>query len=377
VAARISEILATTKAKDRTDQFLILAALFALDANKTAVAPKAIKEVLELHRARLPANLIVSLQRLEGLVEPVSGTPKTWLLLSAGVERLRELTGLPLPTSDADKAFLTDVGVVCALEAEFEALRDALGGSSAWHVTGDQRYAHVYRETTLTTVDGDKLRVVATVATSMGLTAAAIATSQLIAQFRPRIVVMVGIAAGTRGGNKQFGDVLVADPSVDYNSGKVVVEGGIAGFLPDPYPIGLEPRLRTVLRRYARDPEVFEKIRRRWSGLRPTLPNNAHIGTVGAADQVIDNPQVILEIQKHWRKLIGVEMETYAVYRACSEAPGPKPWFVSFKSVCDFAAEKTDSWQPYAAFMAAQFAAGFLRSQWRSLWMDKEEGNSR
>ncbi len=56
---------------------------------------------------------------------------------------------------------------------------------------------------------------------------------------------MVGIAAGTRSGNKQFGDILVADPSVDYNSGKVALADGIRAFLPDPYPIGLNPRLRS------------------------------------------------------------------------------------------------------------------------------------
>jgi len=68
--------------------------------------------------------------------------------------------------------------------------------------------------------------------------------------FRPRIVVMIGIAAGTKDGGKHFGDVLVADPSVDYNSGKVVRSDGIRGFLPDPYPIGLPARLRSVLLRH-------------------------------------------------------------------------------------------------------------------------------
>jgi len=48
-----------------------------------------------------------------------------------------------------------------------------------------------------------------------------------------------GIAAGTKGDGKQFGDVLVADPSVDYNSGKVVFENGIRDFQPDPYPVSL------------------------------------------------------------------------------------------------------------------------------------------
>ena len=94
------------------------------------------------------------------------------------------------------------------------------------------------------TEGGAALRVVATTSTSMGLTAAAIATTQLVFQFRPRLVAMIGIAAGTRSGGKQFGDVLVADPSVDYNSGKVVLAHGIREFQPDPYPIGLNPRLR-------------------------------------------------------------------------------------------------------------------------------------
>ena len=100
----------------------------------------------------------------------------------------------------------------------------------------------------------------------------------------------------------------------------------------------------------------------------PQAQNRLHVGPVGAADQVIDDASRVLEIQKNWRKLIGVEMETYAVYRACTESPEPKPRFVSFKSVCDFAAEKTDSWQQYAAFVAAEFSIEFLKAEWDALW---------
>jgi nucleoside phosphorylase len=180
--------------------------------------------------------------------------------------------------------------------------------------------------------------------------------------------VMIGIAAGTKSSNKQFGDVLVADPSVDYNSGKVVGGGGIREFLPDPYPIGLNPRLRAVLQRYVSNQDVFAEIRKQWNGPSPAAANRLHVGPLGAADQVIDDPARILEITKNWRKLVGVEMETYAVYRACYEAPDPKPRAVSFKSVCDFAAEKTDSWQAYAAFIAAHFACDFIKAEWDALW---------
>src|SRR5207249_1992349 len=129
-----------------------------------------------------------------------------------------------------------------------------------------------------------------------------------------KIVVMIGIAAGTKDGGKQFGDVLVADPSVDYNSGKVVRENGIRGFLPDPYPIGLNARLRSVLLKYRGANSLFEEIRSGWSGRLPSATNRLHVGPLGAADQVIDDADRVLEIQRNWRKLIGVEMETYGVY---------------------------------------------------------------
>ncbi|MEZ5283889.1 MAG: hypothetical protein R2712_03570, partial [Vicinamibacterales bacterium] len=111
--------------------------------------------------------------------------------------------------------------------------------------------------------------------------------------------------------------------------------------------------------------------RGRWDGALPPSGNRLHVGPLGAADQVIDDADRVVEIQGNWRKLIGVEMENYGVYRACHEAPDPKPRYVSFKSVCDFAAEKSDSWQEYAAFVAAEFAFAFLRLEWDALWPDK------
>jgi nucleoside phosphorylase len=366
-----STILSAVKPRDRTDQYAILAALHSFDAVTTSVTVKQIKEVLKLHLGnKIPANVSASLRGYTAYVEPAEpGPPLRWRLKQEGVSRLRALSGLALPTEATDAVFDSDIGIICALEQpELDAVTNAFGGAKAWKEVGEARYAHVYRETSLQTNSEKTLRVIATASTSMGLTAAAIVTTQMIMQFRPRLIVMIGIAAGTRSGNKQFGDVLVADPSVDYNSGKVVDSKGIREFLPDPYPIGLNARLRSVLQKYGSRREVFAAIRARWSGKLPLEPNRLHIGPLGAADQVIDDPNRVLEITKNWRKLVGVEMETYGVYRACHESPDPKPRTVSFKAVCDFAAEKTDSWQPYAAFMAAHFAHDFLKSEWDALW---------
>jgi len=368
----LSALISAVKPKDRSDQYVILAALFVLGAHARSVTAKDVSDKLKLHLGKkVPSNVSASLRAYTAYVSPAEkGPPLRWSLTPKGIEHLRSLSGLALSTASDIEAFKSDIGIVCALEyPELAAVLKALGGEAKWKEVGDARYAHVYRETQMQTTDGATLRVIATTTTSMGLTAAAIATTQLVLQFRPRLVAMIGIAAGTRAGGKQFGDVLVADPSVDYNSGKVVMENGIREFQPDPYPIGLNTRLRSVLQKYRSSSHpLFAEIRSRWLGPTPAKPNRLHVGPVGGADQVIDDETRVLEIQKNWRKLIGVEMETYGVYRAIYESPEPKPRAVSFKAVCDFAAEKSDSWQEYAAFMAAEFAIGVLMREWATLW---------
>lgn len=366
-----SALLSAVKPQQRTDQYVILAALYYLGANNLPVTVRQITDLLKLHiRKNLPTNVGSSLRSYTKFVELFSNEkPQRWKLTMKGLDQFRSLSGLELTAPSDSSAFETDVAFICALEhPEFSALMEATGGTSNWTVAGEKRFSHVYRECNIETNSRRSLRLVGTVATSMGLTAAAIATTQLIMQFHPRIVVMVGIAAGTKSENKEFGDILVADPSVDYNSGKVAMEGGVRDFLPDPYPIGLNARLRSLVQRYRAPTSLFNDIRKKWPGKLPPRENRLHVGPLGAADQVIDDETRIVEIQKNWRKLIGVEMETYGVYRACHEAPDPIPRFVSFKSVCDFAALKSDSWQDYASFTAAQFAIEFIKREWDQLW---------
>jgi hypothetical protein len=57
----------------------------------------------------------------------------------------------------------------------------------------------------------------------------------------------------------------------------------------------------------------------------PPKANRLHVGPLGAADQVIDDEARVLEIQRNWRKLIGVEMETYAVYPHDDGGDDPAP----------------------------------------------------
>lgn len=56
----------------------------------------------------------------------------------------------------------------------------------------------------------------------MGMPAAASLAMKMIMTFRPAFVGMVGVAAGVKG-RTNFGDVIAADPTWDYGSGKHAV----------------------------------------------------------------------------------------------------------------------------------------------------------
>lgn len=277
----LSPILNAVKPRERTDQYAILAALYCLEAQKTPVEAKQVTDALHLHLGKkAPKNVNASLRKYGSYVDPAEkGPPLRWLLTTKGLDHLRTLSGLELATATIEADFGSDIGIVCALEQpEFEAVTRALGGHGKWKTIGDSRFPHVYREATLTTTLGKPLRLIGTTSTSMGLTAAAIATTHLVLQFRPRLVAMIGIAAGTHEGGKQYGDILVADPSVDYNSGKVTFAEGIREFLPDPYPIGLNPRLRSVLHKYRGNHPVFRTIRARLTGPRRERRTGSTLG---------------------------------------------------------------------------------------------------
>jgi hypothetical protein len=211
-------LISAVRPSSRTRLYRVLAAAYALDATRTPVSATQIQEQLSLHSKEINKLAAVLPQYAPAYLKATGkGHGRRWLLTDKGLHKLRALSGLELPSAPEHEAYGIDVGVICALEQpEFAAVIKALGGVAAWKEIGTGRYTHVYRETKIVTASGKSLTVVGTTSTSMGLTAASIATTQLVLQYRPRIVVMVGIAAGTRDGGKQFGDVLVADPTSSF-----------------------------------------------------------------------------------------------------------------------------------------------------------------
>jgi nucleoside phosphorylase/CheY-like chemotaxis protein len=205
--------------------------------------------------------------------------------------------------------------------------------------------------------DGEKRKVVAVSAPRMGMAAASIASMKLIMSFRPRYLAMVGIAAGVKG-RCQIGDIVVADPSWDWGSGKIAAAGR---FQQSPHQISLDSFVRSKLALMAQDTATLDSIRRDWKGSSIDQVLRMHVGPAASGSAVLADKKTTSRIVKQHRKLLAIEMETYGVYVAAQEAPLPQPKAFSMKSICDYAdSRKNDDYQKYASFTSAQALRVFV-----------------
>lgn len=203
------------------------------------------------------------------------------------------------------------------------------------------------------------LSVVAAAASRMGMPAAAVLAMKMITTFRPRYLVMIGITAGISG-QVEMGDIIGADPCWDYGNGKRTLSDSEPIFYAAPHQINLEGFLKAKLQRLSQDTGALANIRAKWPTKCPPLLS-FHLGPLASGAAVLEDPAITAGIREQHRKVLGVEMEAYAVFAAAQEASLPKPSVFVLKSVCDFAdTAKDDSMQDYAAYTSASAFRLFL-----------------
>jgi len=268
--------------------------------------------------------------------------------------------------SEASAETTFDVAIVCALH-EKELGKVKLVAPERWasfHVPKDPT---TYEKTTYETKRGQRLRIVAAAAPQMGMAAASNLTTKMLMHFQPKLVVMVGIAAGVSAEKQAFGDILAPHTTFDYAAGKVTEnkDTHALDFAPDPMPLPIKANLRDRLLQWQARREQLDAICDVFHGPKPRERLRLHTDALGSGPSVLGTALPMDEIRVHWRKLMGVEMEAHGVHQACHDADTP---FLCLKSICDFASAKSDDWQDYAAFTAAQFCYRFLVEEWETLF---------
>lgn len=202
--------------------------------------------------------------------------------------------------------------------------------------------------------EGGKCKKVVTVqSTDMGMVSATVTTMNLAKHYKPKYIMIVGIAAGI--GNHNYGDILIPKEVWNYSSGKICEKDEELLFKPDPKVIPLDAKILELVRKdYS---EVLLKIKKDWPS---RMDNYIEVcdspmacGTMVVANKKLVEDQIIA----HFRKSGGLDMESYGVFFATRSLCDSHPIPICIKSVSDFADnDKGDSYQPYASYVSANFA---------------------
>jgi nucleoside phosphorylase/DNA-binding NarL/FixJ family response regulator len=260
------------------------------------------------------------------------------------------------PSRVEARTYLSDVAILTALRApEYEAV---MRNGWAWEAARPIDNVLFVQRAEFQS-GGRSFVAHAAVAPRMGMVSTALIAAKLIEHLRPRLLIMTGVCAGVAG-KAQLGDVLFADPSWDYQSGKRVKDGASTAFSIDPHQLDVAASLRAHVDQLRADKAFLRGVHDAWPGDTPGDLSLA-IGPVASGSAVLADGASLEEIKRQKRTLIGIEMEVYGLFAAAHLAPDPQPLPAAFKAVCDFGdPDKDDAMQRYAAYTSARVATEFL-----------------
>ncbi|NEW00548.1 response regulator [Bacillus megaterium] len=227
-----------------------------------------------------------------------------------------------------------DIAVITAVKVEWESIMRLPANWKKKEINGDStEYWEVYFEN-----DQKRIKVIAAQQHQMGMAAAAVLATKVVYHFRPKYLSMVGICAGNKQQGIELGDIIVAAESWDYGSGKIKEQEGTkeALFQPEPHQIAIDIDLKEKFLKHHDD--ILFNIYGSNPASKPRHMLRLHVGAMASGASVIQNESIVEEyIDKHNRKLLGIEMEIYSIYYAAKNVSKPRPTVFAIKSVCDFA----------------------------------------
>ena len=254
---------------------------------------------------------------------------------------------------------MTDFVIITPLEEEREAMLAHLGKPNRLPPANDDIRVYYPATIPVTFTDGtvSEYEVVLTDLLEMGRVEAANAVGDAIRRWRPRYVILVGIAGGLSKAGVQVGDVLISEQIADYELQKLTEEKTLTRWSvhrASPALLAAAKQLRPEdWQRFIREPRPQAGTPQR------------HFGPICTGDKVVANG-LLDQYREVWTKLIGVEMEAGGVASAAFQAASA-PGFLMVRGVSDLADPDKDkvqtaSWRAYACDVAAAYVEAFLKS---------------
>lgn len=258
----------------------------------------------------------------------------------------------------------TDVLVLTALPIELNAARMAFGIDeeipAAKTVTGQNHWRTQVQTNrgTLATC------TIATFGTAGNVDAAAI-TATLLMEFKPKLVIMIGIAAGMRE-KTALGDVVIADRVVAYE-GAALLEGGKTEARPEIYRPGFSIQ-QDMANYLASAKSANARILSARAGQGLVFPESSEAGavskgfmpqaaTIGSGEKLLRDPEKFRQLRDLHGKVEVAEMEAVGIFAACTQHNVPS---LIVRGISDFGDSKKDNTFHDLASRAAAIVAADL-----------------
>lgn len=197
----------------------------------------------------------------------------------------------------------------------------------------------------------------------------------LLSMYRPKIIVLVGMAAGNKT-KVGLGDVVVAEAVIDVAGGRLE-EGGA---IPRPDTFAIVNLIRSQLTNYDENWNVLLKrsvselqTREPFSALSSTWNPKFKPGVILSGEVLVADGSLERQRRERHDQAIALDMESSGFAQTCISEN--IPWIV-FRGISDFGDKESKdgsvpndpnrkSWQPYASLAAACIARDFLATRYR------------
>lgn len=232
--------------------------------------------------------------------------------------------------------------IITATLDEFKTLLSRIPNATPLPTDNDD--SQIYQRGTINGKNGIKLNVIFTQLHFQGIASASNTTTKMILSFKPRLVVMVGHAAGNKNLKRDLsiGDILICKEAIDYDSVILIDRGGsnepTLQIKEKPNPFKADSTLIQSLRNYALVAQNLQQIKNS-SRNQDKMAHNLKFkeGKLISGDALVRSATWFERVTRDNHEAIGLDMETFGMYYSAENTlKENKPLFVSIKSVSDF-----------------------------------------
>lgn len=258
-----------------------------------------------------------------------------------------------------------DVGVICALQEEFDQMLIAFG-EDKWNTLQYDNLPYQFKTCIVNTESMSNLRVIAACAGGAGMAPTSVLSAIMFNTFHVNQLYMTGFTGGMMNDNIRLGDILISKAVQNYPVGKVIdTEKGDIKLLKEMQQIPVNALLINKITDFVADPDVESKLNAKIK--RQNLQvNERDIYKVECAPSVcvpfvLSSSIVQNELKNDNRKTLGIDMEGFALYYCAHQLSKQALWI---KGVSDMAnKEKDDKYHKMCAYGSAYLLQQFLKAK--------------